>query len=230
MTDKQNDLLDEIAELVKGADPHSECCEDEYRDIANDIAAHLEKRGWQPPGCAVSSTPSGPASREHLLDACDVACTYLEDSGKKAHAMAAIELRDAVRAALARQPALASRDLAAAAKALHDDLVMRARFARETDQDPTIVDASDGVWDRFCTALANTPDGWREITDEVKDGRFLLVTRIPYTGRQPFKVAWWGRNASKRPAWVWRSREALRFEPTHYFDPTTIPQPPEMKE
>ncbi|MED5549421.1 MAG: hypothetical protein VX529_08685 [Pseudomonadota bacterium] len=89
--------------------------------------------------------------------------------------------------------------------------------------------AVDGMMPEIRAALANTPDGWLEIDDDVKDGRRLLVTRFPYTGRQPYKVAWWSRNASKRPAWVWRSRTALRFEPTHYFDPAALPQPPEVK-
>jgi CTP synthase (UTP-ammonia lyase) len=39
-----------------------------------------------------------------LIDACDVACAYLEDSGKKAHAMAATELRTAVRNTIANTP------------------------------------------------------------------------------------------------------------------------------
>ena len=84
-----------VQNILLAAFEHRECDHAIIRGKAAMVADGLS--------AALANQPA-PASREALTDACDVACTYLEEGGKKAHAIAAIELRDAVRVALANTP------------------------------------------------------------------------------------------------------------------------------
>ncbi len=67
---------------------------------------------------------------------------------------------------------------------------------------------------------------WQDIAGARTDGRPIAVTHLPFDGNNmPIAMVRWSKGKGSAYRWREAGGRPLRWAPTHFFDPETLPEP-----